>query len=204
MTATDDRPSKTKLNYESNQLWAAISDEDTATTAALSEEEWSDDEEEENWEYMEDIALGLNPPTLWSGERVSGSNKAQHRRQNKLFRIEKQENQKEQSYWTTYEGKFTMPTEKKDNLQQWKGSMCPRNLALHHPAAKKLLQYATGGCPCNTGQPWTKDEIWAAVERGPHVSALEEDAIEQLEGEIAEKVRTFDMLTHMVQHVTAK
>eukprot|EP00956_Cyclotella_meneghiniana_P033197 scaffold94341_cov129-Cyclotella_meneghiniana.AAC.1 len=121
-TASDDRHSKAKLNYDSNQLWAAISDEDTATTAALSDEEWSDDEEEENWEYMEDIALGLKPPTLWSGERVSGSNKAQHRRQNKLFRIEKQESQKEQSYWTKYEGKFKMPTEKKDELQQWKGS----------------------------------------------------------------------------------
>jgi hypothetical protein len=67
--------------------------------------------------------------------------------------------------------------------------MCPSNLALHHPAAAKLLQYATGGCPCNTGKPWTKSQMWAAVERGPHVSALQKEAIEQLKGEIAEKVR---------------
>lgn len=66
--------------------------------------------------------------------------------------------------------------------------MCPRNLALHHPVADKLLQFATGGCPCITGKPWTKEEAWAEVERGPHVSALEEDAIAQLEGEIAGKV----------------
>ena len=65
--------------------------------------------------------------------------------------------------------------------------MCLSNLALHHQAAKKLLQYATGGCPCNnTGKPWTKEAILAAVEQGPHVSALKDDAIE---GEIAEKVR---------------
>ena len=66
--------------------------------------------------------------------------------------------------------------------------MWPQKLALRHPAAAKLLQYATGGCPCKTGKEWTKEEIWEAVERGPHVSALDPKAIEQLEGEIAGKV----------------
>eukprot|EP00956_Cyclotella_meneghiniana_P042622 scaffold248725_cov109-Cyclotella_meneghiniana.AAC.1 len=177
------------IQYDQHYLWSHISDEATARTAEMTDDDLSDDEEEDNWQWMESIALGLEPPTLWSGERVSGANKAQHRRQNKLNRIEKQEKQREQSYWTTHEGKFRLPTESKQGLSEWKGSMCPSNLALHHPAAKKLLQYATGGCPCNTGKPWTKDEMWAAVERGPHVSALEQDAIEQLEGEIAEKVR---------------
>jgi hypothetical protein len=67
--------------------------------------------------------------------------------------------------------------------------MCPRGLALHHPAAAKLLEYATGGCPANTGRNWSKEQIWAAVERGPHVSALNPDAIKQLKGEIADKVK---------------
>ena len=74
-------------------------------------------------------------------------------------------------------------------LEEWRNQMCPKNLALDHPAAGKLLKYATGGCPANTGKPWTKEMIHAAVERGPHVSALEPDAIAQLKTEIAEKER---------------
>eukprot|EP00956_Cyclotella_meneghiniana_P026592 scaffold57877_cov41-Cyclotella_meneghiniana.AAC.3 len=189
MVSPKETMKKGDIQYDQHYLWSHMSDEATASTADMTDDDLSDDKEEENWQWMESIALGLEPSTLWSGERVSGANKAQHRRQNKLNRIEKQEKQREQSYWTTHEGKFSLPMESKQGLSEWKGSMCPSNLALHHPAAKKLLQYATGGCPCNTGKPWTKDEIWAAVERGPHVSALKEDAIEQLEGEIAEKVR---------------
>jgi hypothetical protein len=79
--------------------------------------------------------------------------------------------------------------DKKIALEKWRGSMCPANLALEHPAAEKLLEYATGGCPANTGKPWSKEQMWAAVERGPHVSALDPDAIAQLEGEIADKVK---------------
>ena len=67
--------------------------------------------------------------------------------------------------------------------------MCPSNLALHHPAAEKLLQYATGGCPANTGWPWSKLEMQAAIDRGPHVSALVPEAIEQLHEEVQDKVK---------------
>ena len=67
--------------------------------------------------------------------------------------------------------------------------MKPEGLARHHPAADTLLQYATGGCPCNTGQPWTVEQMQAAIDRGPHSSALEPDAIEQMAKEIEEKVR---------------
>lgn len=79
--------------------------------------------------------------------------------------------------------------EEKEELKEWRNMMCPRGLALHHPAAAKLLQYATGGCPTNTGKNWTKEQIWAAVERGPHVSALDPDAIKQLKTEIGDKVK---------------
>jgi hypothetical protein len=67
--------------------------------------------------------------------------------------------------------------------------MCPRNLALDHPAAAKLLQYATGGCPVNSGKPWTKEMMHKAMARGPHVSALEHNAIKQLKEEIVQKVK---------------
>eukprot|EP00956_Cyclotella_meneghiniana_P025446 scaffold53123_cov73-Cyclotella_meneghiniana.AAC.1 len=163
-------------------------DQATAATEPMSDDEF-DDEEEENWAWMQRICTGLDPPSLWSGERINGANKRQHRRENKATRIERQEAQPSSSYWASHKGEFTIPPPAGKNLDSWKGDMCPQNLALHHPAAAKLLEYATGGCPCNTGKPWSKDQIWAAVERGPHVSALEEDAIAQLEGEIAEKVK---------------
>lgn len=43
--------------------------------------------------------------------------------------------------------------------------------------------------PPNMGRLWTKVEMWAAVKRGLHELALEDDAIMQLEGEIAAKVK---------------
>jgi hypothetical protein len=67
--------------------------------------------------------------------------------------------------------------------------MCPSGLALEHPAAPTLLQYATGGCPVNTGRPWTVTEMQCAIDRGPHKSALHPDAISQLHEEVAAKVR---------------
>jgi hypothetical protein len=94
--------------------------------------------------------------------------------------------QREAIFWSECRGEFKVP-EKRQVLTKWRNQMRPRNLALDYPAAAKLLQYATGGCPANTGKPWTKETIHAAVERGPHVSALEPDAIAQLKTEIAEK-----------------
>jgi len=66
--------------------------------------------------------------------------------------------------------------------------MCPTGLALHHPVAGQLLHYATEGCPANTGRDWTREEMEAAIRRGPHVSARELDAMTQLAREIQEKV----------------
>ena len=55
--------------------------------------------------------------------------------------------------------------------------MCPLGLVVHHPAYETLQKYATGGCPVKTGKNWAKEEIHAAVMRGPHESALAEEAI---------------------------
>ena len=53
-----------------------------------------------------------------------------------------------------------------------------------------LREWATFGCPTRTGRNWSKDEIWEAVERGPHRSAMSPDAIEHFAAEIKEKLRT--------------
>ena len=61
---------------------------------------------------------------------------------------------------------------------------------MHHSAAVQLLQYASGGCPAKTGKPWSKAELIEAIERGPHVSALDKAPMKQLQSEVAEKVKS--------------
>ncbi len=68
--------------------------------------------------------------------------------------------------------------------------MCPAGLALHHPAADLLKEWATYGCPTHTGKPWTREDLQAAIERGPHRSALSDEAIAHFKAEVDEKVRT--------------
>ena len=67
--------------------------------------------------------------------------------------------------------------------------MHPSGLALHHPAADRLLQYATKGCPAETGQDWTMDMIQAAIDRGPHKSAMTPEAMEYIQSEAFDKER---------------
>ena len=117
-----------------------------------------------------------------------GANKERHRIENKHCQIARHEDQSERSYWMEHRGQFSVPPEK-EGPKKYRGQMCPRGLALHHPAAAVLLDYATGGCPVKTGKPWTREEIVAAVERGPHVSALVPEAMEQFASEVWEKER---------------
>ena len=65
-------------------------------------------------------------------------------------------------------------------------NMCPSGLAVHHPDYETLQKYATGGCPVKTGQNWTKEEIHAAVMRGPHDSDLAEETIAHFAAEAKE------------------
>jgi hypothetical protein len=68
--------------------------------------------------------------------------------------------------------------------------MCPTGQALSHPAAGLLTKRATFGCPTHTGLPWTREEIWEAVARGPQKSALSPEAIAHFPAEAAKKVKT--------------
>jgi len=62
-----------------------------------------------------------------------------------------------------------------------RGLVYPRSRAQNHPAAPLLRQYATHGCPVSVGRDWTLSELDAAVQRGPHISSLEPDAINQIQ-----------------------
>ena len=125
---------------------------------------------------------GLDPPRLNSGAPVTGTSKNVHRRENKRVRENKQQNQPSVSNWATHRGEFKLPPERMPPANA-KGGMCPQGLALHHPAADHLLEYATKGCPSLTGQPWTVEQMQAAVDRGPHVSAKTDEVMAQFKAE---------------------
>ena len=74
--------------------------------------------------------------------------------------------------------------------REYRGGMCPQGLALEHPAAQLLTDWAKFGCPAMTGKEWTLEEMEAAIERGPHASAVTPEAIEHFRQEVAEKVAT--------------
>ena len=59
--------------------------------------------------------------------------------------------------------------------------------ARDHPSAPLLREYAKTGCPVKTGANWNREQLEAAVRRGPHVSALKPDAIAQIQIEAREK-----------------
>ena len=63
----------------------------------------------------------------------------------------------------------------------------PSRARLKHPAADLLMDYATIGCPTKTGKNWTMTDLEEAINAGSHVSALDPEAMEQLQMEVAEK-----------------
>ena len=72
---------------------------------------------------------------------------------------------------------------------EFRGLMVPRGRARQHPAGPMLLQYARDGCPVEVGRRWSKTEITAAAERGPHASALIPEAIKMMHAEVEAKVK---------------
>jgi hypothetical protein len=135
---------------------------------------------------------GLKPPRLEeTGVAVHGDNKTKMRKENKhrWWRLELE--QIKESQWTAHQGTTShTPTPHPHTAVEYQNSMCPSGRALAHPAAGLLSEWANLGCPTQTGQPWTKEEIWAAVAGGPHWSALSPEALAHFAAEAAEKVRT--------------
>ena len=135
----------------------------------------------------DNIPSGLQPPRLLSKAQVTGKTTPRLRIENKRHRRRLQREQEQPSWWTTHEGNFIRPATINEPIA-YRNNMCPRGLALHHPAASLLKQYAVNGCPTNTGTPWTLAQVQAAIDRGPHVSALVPEAMTQLDMEVREKV----------------
>jgi hypothetical protein len=133
---------------------------------------------------------GLAPPTLQiTAEPIKGNDRGRHRKENKQKRRLQQAIQPQSTYWTMHKGEIQL-TEGITDRPQYRNSMCPMGLALEHPVAPTLQEYATYGCPAKTRKEWTKAEIWEALERGPHVSALSVEALEHFQAEARKKVAT--------------
>jgi hypothetical protein len=133
---------------------------------------------------------GLEPPKLDStGGVVTGADTPKHRIENKQSHQATLTNQAVESHWTIYKGEFELP-DQPTTLSEHQGEMCPSGLALCHPAADLLREWATYGCPTNTGTPWTAEQMQATVDREPHRLALADKAIAHFKAEVDDKVKS--------------
>ncbi len=135
---------------------------------------------------------GLDHPCLDdTNEEVTGEGKHKLRKQNKQRKQRLKAAQLLQSQWTEHTGQVAYEsTPLPRSRGEYRNFMCPTGRALNHPTADILRDWATFGCPTRTELNWTKDEMWEAVERGPHRSATTPEAIEHFTKEIKEKLRT--------------
>ena len=130
----------------------------------------------------------LRAPTLTDGTLVTGDTTEKLRKLNKQARNKTLAAQSEDiAWWAVHKGDFNLPT-LSTKRPTHRNNMCPSGLASHHPAAELLMEYATLGCPTDTGKQWTPSQMQAAIDRGPHISALDPNAITQLHEEVQQKV----------------
>jgi hypothetical protein len=112
------------------------------------------------------------------------------RKENKLRHRHLKIKQTKESHWTVHQGSTSLAPVPNQEVLTYRNLMCPRGRALAHPAAGLPSEWAMLGCPTKTGQPWTKEVMWAAVARGPHQSALSPEAVAHFAAEAAKKVHT--------------
>jgi len=142
-----------------------------------------------------DQATGCNklllPPIIAAtGEMATGATTEALRKQNKHQRTADLLSQHLHPQWTMHRGHTVLQEnhwaavrKTADDVQ-----MAPQGLALHHEAAGILAEWEQMGCPTCTGRDWTTAEIQAAIDRGPHQSALEPEALHHFADEVRDKV----------------
>jgi len=120
------------------------------------------------------VSAGLDQPCLRAtGKVIMGINKKKLRTENWCQCRALQQAQTKPMLWTHYTRDVVLPQGADGKSRPaHQNSMCPAGLALHHPAAEMLLNWAEFGCPTQTGKPWSISEMDEAIARGPHQSAL--------------------------------
>jgi hypothetical protein len=134
---------------------------------------------------------GLCQPRLQSNEVVLGHNKGIMCRENRQCQMAQKAVQPVVMPWTMHTGsKVPLPPTNHMDRPVHRNLLCPAGRALQHPAADILRKWSQFGCPTKTGRPWSKEEMWEAVKRGPHQSVLSLEAINHFMAETEEKIRT--------------
>ena len=108
-----------------------------------------------------------------------------------MLRIKTLREQPINGQWKKHRGATILPDElRRNRLKILEAKeIAPQGLAPKHEAAELLNDWENIGCPTNTGREGTIGEIQAAINRGPHKSALEPDAIANfVEKEVDTKV----------------
>ena len=133
----------------------------------------------------------LDPPIInTTGKIATGATTKQLRKQNKLLRNATLREQPVNRQWVQHEGETLLDKahwEQRMNTAECR-EMAPQGLAQKHEAADLLAGWEKFGCPTQTGRNWTLEEIQAAIDRGPHKSALKPNPIAHFAEEVADKV----------------
>ena len=133
----------------------------------------------------------LHPPIIEAtGKIATGATTPQLHKQNRLHHQETLLQQPISSHWQRHQGNTFLDEEHWDQCTKTatEREMAPQGLALKHEAAAILKDWEQFGCPTATGRDWTTEEIQAAIDRGPHKSALKPEAIKHFAAEVADKV----------------
>ncbi len=101
-----------------------------------------------------------------TGQAVTGAEMDESRLQIRCRHHEIQEQQRLTVMWMMHTGETMLPPMHK-YLIWHRIEMCPAGIATatSHPAGAMLANWSQLGCPTETGQPWSKQEMWEAV---PH------------------------------------
>ena len=125
-----------------------------------------------------------------TGALATGATTDALRKQNKYQRTAELQIQPPESQWTIHHGRTILQDNHWEEVRKTANEvqMAPQGLALHHEAARLLAEWEQMGCPTCTGRDWTTAEIQEAIDRGPHQSALEPDALRHFADEVKDKV----------------
>ena len=118
----------------------------------------------------------LDPPIInTTGKIATRATTKQLRKQNKLLHNATLREQPINGQWVRHEGKTFFGKEhweQRTNTAEYR-EMAPQGLAQKHEAADLLADWAKFGCPTQSGRDWMREEIQAAIDRGPHKSVLD-------------------------------
>jgi hypothetical protein len=108
-----------------------------------------------------------------------GANKKRMCAGNRKRRWALQQAERATPLWMMHEGTQILPVQAENKSRPaYHNSMCPAGLAVEHPAAAILMEWALFGCPTMTGKPWTQVDINKAIKQRPHQLALPPEAIQ--------------------------